>query len=140
MPGNALIQPSISHLRAIYWAIMKHWRRRNFESKETIVEFFPISICLSLHPFILVKKTLYVHLQSSLLSLWAFLAMEDWSGGGRVGGTWFLGSDKLPTEFVTLYLYFYINTISIYRPNFMWKCLYLYPWVYLIYTCLNGLC
>ena len=109
MPINALIQDSISHLRVIYYVVVKHWRRRNFESKETIVKIFPISICLSVHPFIHVDRTLYVHLLSSPLALWYFLAMEDWSGGCPRGGTWFLSSDKLSIEVVTLYLCFHIN-------------------------------
>ena len=101
MLENTMIRPSISHLRAIYWAIKKHWRRRSFESKETIVKFFPIAIYLSLHPFILVDWTIYVHLPSSPLSLWSFLCMEDWSGGGLGGGTWFLGSKEFQHRWVS---------------------------------------
>ena len=105
MPGNMLIRFSFP-IWGIY--IEPLWSIRgggNFEGKETIAKIFPITIYLSLHPFILVDRTLCVHLPWSLLSLWAFLAMEDWSGGG----TWFLSSDELPIEFVTLYLCFYIN-------------------------------
>ena len=66
-------------------------------------------MCLSLHPFILVDRNLCVHLWSSPLSPWTCLAMEDWSVWGLGGGTWFLGSNKVPTEVVTLYHCFYIN-------------------------------
>ena len=50
MLAIASIWPSISHLRAIYWAIVKHWRGRNLESKGTIVNFLPITICLMMFP------------------------------------------------------------------------------------------
>ena len=116
MLGNALIQPSISHLRAIYWSTVKHWMKINFQSLETIANVCPISICLSLHPFILVDWNIYVHLPSSPFSLWYFLCMEDWRGGGPSGGTCFLDSDELPREVVTLYFCFELIEILFSHP------------------------
>ena len=80
--------------------------------------FSPISTCFSLHPFILVDRTLYVHLPISPFPLWDFLAMEDWICGGPCGGTWFLVFDEFPIEVVTLYLYFYINRIIHFSSKF----------------------
>ena len=51
--GNATIRPFIFYWGAIYWIIVKHWRRKTLRSKEIIEKLFPILIFLSLHPFVL---------------------------------------------------------------------------------------
>ena len=142
MPRNASIQPSISPLTAIYWAIVKHWRRRKFEVKEIMANFFSISMCLSVHPVILVDITLHVHLPISPLSLWACLSMEDWSGRVLGRGTWFPGFDELPIKVVTLYIYFYINRNIHFSSKFHVQLfifvslgivsLYMFKWIMLV--------
>ena len=42
MLGNALNWPFITYWWAIYWSSWMNWRRRTFESKETIVQCCPI--------------------------------------------------------------------------------------------------
>ena len=104
MLGNALTWPFITYLWAIYWASWMNWRRRKFESKETIVHCCLIHLCSSLHPFVLLST----HCCSSQAFhfLWAF----HWDGGLKwwrpSWWTWFLCFDKVPTKFVTcIYVY-----------------------------------
>ena len=64
---------------------------------------------LSMHEFVLVYRTFYVSLPSSPFHFVCFPCMEVWSGGGPGRGTRLVGSDKVPTRVIALYLYFYIH-------------------------------
>ena len=95
MLEKTLIQPSISHFRAIYWSIMKHWRRRNFESKETIVKFSPFPYAWVCIPFYLLLEIFMfisqaLHCLCVLSFLWKIEVVE-----GQVEELGFL----VPTSF-----------------------------------------
>ena len=107
MMGNALIWCFISHWGAIYWAIVKHRRRRTLESKDIIEKLCPNLICLSLHPFVL-EATISALSQACFYLFLSFLCLEDWSGGGPGGGTRFLNFDEMPTK-VVICISIYIN-------------------------------
>ena len=107
MSENALNRPFIAYWRDIYWASWKHWRRRTFESKETIVHCFPMLYMLesaSLCPF---EHTLLLFPCLPFLCKLS-IEMEDWSGGGPGGGLDFSSSKKC-WQSVSLFYLCFIN-------------------------------
>ena len=135
MLENAIIWASIFHLRAIYWAIVKHWRRRNFESKETIEKFLP-------HFHFLESASLYPcwlnHLCSSLKISIVFVSfnlhggLKWWRPGWKNLVSQFQWVTDRGCHFVLL---FWINRNTLFSSNFMCKCVHLFPWVYLLHKC-----
>ena len=95
MPKNAPNRPSIIYWRDIYSASCMHWKRRIFQSKETIVNCCLIFLCLSLHPF--------VHLSTHRFSSHYF----HWDGGLKWWRTRFLRFSKVSPEFVTIISVYY---------------------------------
>ena len=115
IPGNTLTWPSISYWRAIYWASWMHWRRIILESKETIVHCCLTYLCLSLHPFVPLEHT-FLLFPSFPFPCKLSIKMEEWSGGGPVGGLDFSISMRCRQSLSLFYLCLLLIEISISRP------------------------
>ena len=87
------------------------------DSKGTIEIFFPITICLSLHPFVIVGITLYVHLPRSLF-FFGELALL-WKIEVVKAHVDELGFDEVAIKVFILYIFFIIIETSISCPNSM---------------------